>query len=282
MSTDGSKEKARGFAGLADLEPPPPPSPPPSVPPPALNDQGPQPSAHSPQRETHSIPKKTKDARKALWITGAVAFAAILIYGANSANNAGSTPAPSAPVDQPPASPAPAYVPPTPAAESAPVQPPVYAPALVVESLPPLGTGLLLSDSQITYCVAQKMRLETWRNVTEVTNSADVDRFNAQISDYNSRCSSYRYQQGAQERVASELESERSRIESMARASWLATTPPAPAPAPTYVPDLSSRYETPAPVYPPVIPAPSTSSDDSNSSDDNGNRGSDDSGNGSE
>ncbi|WP_211622777.1 hypothetical protein [Paraburkholderia domus] len=160
------------------------------------------------------------------------------------------------------------------------MQPPAYTPEPVVESLPPQGAGLLLSDSQIAYCVAQKMRLEIWRNATEVTNSADVDRFNAQISDYNSRCSSYRYQQGAQERVASELESERSRIESMARASWLATTPPAP--APTYVPDLSNRYETPAPVYPPVIPAPSTSSDDSNNSDDNGNSGSDDSGNGSE
>lgn len=282
MSTDGSKDKARGFAGLADLAPPP--SPPPPVPPLASNHQEREPSALNPQPETQSAPKKTKDASKALWIIAAVAFAAILIYSANSANNVGSAPASSASAYQPPASspPAPAYAPTT---ETTAVPTPAYSPEPVVESLPPQGAGLLLNDSQIGYCIAQKMRLSTWRSVTQVTNSADIDRFNAQVNDYNSRCSSYRYQQGAQERVAGEMENERPRIESMARASWLATTPPAPAPAPAYIPDLSGHYDTPAPAYPPIVPTPSTSGDDGDSDNgdgNNGNSGSDGSGNGNE
>jgi hypothetical protein len=287
MSTDGSKDKVRGFAGLADLAPPPPPAPPPA-PPIVSNDQGREPSALNPKPETQSVPKKTKNAGKELWIIGVVALAAILIYEANSANNVGSAPASPAPAYQPPASPPPADAPPAPPAETTPVPTPAYSPAPVVESLPPQGSGLLLNDSQISYCVAQKMRLETWRSVTQDTNSADVDRFNAQINDYNSRCSSYRYQQGAQERVAGEMENERHRIESMARTGWLATTPPAPAPAPTYIPDLSNHYDTPAPAYPPIVPTPSPSSDDSDSgngnadNDGNGNSGSDGGGNGNE
>lgn len=283
MSTNGSKDKVRGFAGLADLAPPPPSSPPRPAGPPASNGQERERSAFKSQPETQSDPENTNDVSKALCIIGAVVLAAFLIYSANNVESAPDSSS-SAYAYQPPASPpiAPAYAPPTPAAESTPVPAPPYTPERVAESLPPQGAGLLFNDSQIGYCIAQKIRLETWRSLTQVTNSVDVGRFNAQVNDFNSRCSSYRYRQGAQTRVAGEMENERSRIESMARASWLAAMPSAP--APTYIPDLTSRYDTPAPVYPPIAPTPSTSGDDSeggDGSDGSGNNG-DDSGNANE
>lgn len=118
--------------------------------------------------------------------------------------------------------------------------------------MPPVGNGYALDDSQIRFCVAQKIRIAVWEGATQTTNNADIDRFNARVDDYNARCGHFKYRRGALERVTAEVEGERSRIESMARTAWLAGRPANPDPP-------QSRYYTPAapayPAFPPLSPS---------------------------
>ena len=124
-------------------------------------------------------------------------------------------------------------------------------PAPPVESPPPIGAGYALDDSQIRYCLAQKIRIGVWENATQTNNSADIDRFNARVDDYNARCGHFRYRRGALERVTAEVDGERARVESTAREAWLVGRPLNPDPAP-------SRYYPPAaPAYPAYRPLPS-------------------------
>ena len=73
------------------------------------------------------------------------------------------------------------------------------------ERMPPVGQTTPFDAAQIRYCLAEDVRLEAARGV--VNRDPDVDRFNAMINDYNSRCSSYRYRKGVLEFVQSELQS---------------------------------------------------------------------------
>ncbi|WP_037381741.1 hypothetical protein [Sinorhizobium americanum] len=59
------------------------------------------------------------------------------------------------------------------------------------ESVPPIGDNLTLSKPQIRYCIYQSHRLELLRTMT--TTNTGIDKFNAIIGDYNSRCASFRY-----------------------------------------------------------------------------------------
>lgn len=68
---------------------------------------------------------------------------------------------------------------------------PAPAASAAVENRPPVGQGLTLSRSQIRYCVFQGQRLDIIRTLS--TTNYQIDRFNALIGDFNSRCSSYRY-----------------------------------------------------------------------------------------
>lgn len=68
---------------------------------------------------------------------------------------------------------------------------PAPAASAAVENRPPVGQGLTLSRSQIRYCVFQRQRLDIIRTLS--TTNYQIDRFNALIGDFNSRCSSYRY-----------------------------------------------------------------------------------------
>ena len=84
---------------------------------------------------------------------------------------------------------------------------PTSAPATsaAVETRPPVGQGLTLNRSQIRYCVFQGQRLDIIRTLS--TTNYQIDRFNALIGDFNSRCSSFRYRSGdlsAAEREARE------------------------------------------------------------------------------
>ena len=71
--------------------------------------------------------------------------------------------------------------------------------------MPPVGQTTPFDAAQIRYCLAEDVRLEAARGV--VNRDPDVDRFNAMINDYNSRCSSYRYRKGVLEFVQRELQS---------------------------------------------------------------------------
>lgn len=85
------------------------------------------------------------------------------------------------------------------------------------ERMPPVGQTAAFDAAQIRYCLAEDVRLEAAR---EVANSAsDVDRFNTMVSDYNARCSNYRYRAGLLESVQRELQTRTSdlRAEGIAR-----------------------------------------------------------------
>jgi hypothetical protein len=71
---------------------------------------------------------------------------------------------------------------------------PAPATSATVETRPPVGQGLTLNRSQIRYCVFQGQRLDIIRTLT--TTDYQIDRFNALIGDFNSRCSSFRYRSG--------------------------------------------------------------------------------------
>lgn len=96
------------------------------------------------------------------------------------------------------------YQPAAPRVET-PTPTPAPATRTAVETMPPVGQGLTLNRSQIRYCVFQGQRLDIIRTLT--TTDYQIDRFNALIGDFNSRCSSFRYRSGdlsAAEREARE------------------------------------------------------------------------------
>jgi len=75
-----------------------------------------------------------------------------------------------------------------------------------VETRPPVGQGITLNRSQVRYCVFQGQRLDIIRTLT--TTDYQIDRFNALIGDFNSRCSNFRYRSG--DLSAAELEARES------------------------------------------------------------------------
>lgn len=118
-----------------------------------------------------------------------------------------------------PTSPAPAYSPPvetaTPSYSPPPAQP--QAPSLVQESKPPVGQDLVFSTAQIRYCLAEDIRMEGAKAALNNYSDSDVDRFNAMVADYNSRCSSFRYRSGMLESARRDVEPYRSQLQAEGR-----------------------------------------------------------------
>lgn len=85
-------------------------------------------------------------------------------------------------------------------------------PTRPAEVRPPIGENNLLSMTQLHYCLAENIRLDGARSSLNNNSRADVDRFNVMISDYNSRCSSFRYRSGDLERARRAVEAFRSTI----------------------------------------------------------------------
>jgi hypothetical protein len=63
----------------------------------------------------------------------------------------------------------------------------------LTESMPPVGTDLILSETQIRYCLAEQIRVDAARTALDEYSQYSVDLFNSMIAIINSRCSSYRY-----------------------------------------------------------------------------------------
>jgi hypothetical protein len=85
-------------------------------------------------------------------------------------------------------------------------------PTRPAEVRPPIGDNNVLSMSQLHYCLAEDIRLDGARSSLNNYSGADVDRFNLMISDYNSRCGSFRYRTGDLERARRAVEAFRSPI----------------------------------------------------------------------
>ncbi|MGY6630394.1 MAG: peptidoglycan-binding domain-containing protein [Wenzhouxiangella sp.] len=134
--------------------------------------------------------------------------------------------------DKIPSSPAPSYSPParstTPSYSAAPAQP--QFPTRLDETKPPVGQDLVFSTSQIRYCLAEDIRMEAARAVLNNYSDSDVDRFNAMVADYNSRCGSFRYRSGVLESARRDVEPYRSQLQAEGR-SRFARSPSTGAPA---------------------------------------------------
>jgi hypothetical protein len=208
---DNKKEEVKGFAGLSSLvsdvdatTPPPVPKKPASSPS-AATSAASRPTPPSVARPPHpqgapQPPYKPPGPPGFGWSTGKWWIGIAVVAGFFWLMSQISTQAP-------------AYAPPersTTPTYSLPVQPQV--PSRPVESKPPTGEGRLISREQIAYCVAEDIRMAGARAAVNNYNASDVDRFNAMVADYNSRCSSFRYRQGALESVRSNIEPYRSQL----------------------------------------------------------------------
>ena len=85
-------------------------------------------------------------------------------------------------------------------------------------SKPPVGDSNLLSVAQIRWCLRESIRIEVLREMLR-TNS-QVERFNSIVSDYNSRCGSYRYREETLVRAQREVERLRTQIAASVSPPW--------------------------------------------------------------
>ena len=151
------------------------------------------------------------------WLIGiAVVFGLIWLVSLSDKKSSGTTPSyPSATTS-------------TPTATSPPVsqQPAALAsvPSRPTEETPPVGSGSVLTAPQIRYCTAESIRLDAAKNVTNQHNDSDIDRFNALVADYNSRCSNFRYRKGDLETARSEVERFRSDYVAQGRQRFASST----------------------------------------------------------
>ncbi len=188
------KEEGKGFAGLSslvsdvDTTPPPaakkePVAAAPSAPRPAPQpaQPQPQPQPQTSQHQTYQEPSQPSSGSSGgKWVLGIAAVIGVFWLIGQA--------------DKPTTSSAPSYSPPTQSAAPSYTPPPQpQAPSRPVETKPPVGQDLVLSREQIRYCLAEDIRLDATKSAVNNYVDADVDRFNAMVADYNSRCSSFRY-----------------------------------------------------------------------------------------
>lgn len=103
-------------------------------------------------------------------------------------------------------------------ARALPVAPP-KVPSRQAEEKPLVGRNNVLTNTQIRYCLAEKIRLDAAEIVIDKHINSDVDRFNGFVADYNSRCGEFRYQQGALESARKDVEPYRAQLQAEGRSS---------------------------------------------------------------
>jgi len=85
-------------------------------------------------------------------------------------------------------------------------------PSRPIESKPPVGQSVVLSTEQIRYCLAESIRMDGAKLTLNRYSDYDVERFNAMVADYNSRCGSFRYRSGALEDAKRDIEPYRTQL----------------------------------------------------------------------
>ncbi len=85
-------------------------------------------------------------------------------------------------------------------------------------SKPPVGQYNVLSVAQIRWCLREVIQIEVLRPMP--TTNAQIERFNAVVSEYNSRCRRFRYRRGALEQARREVEQQRAQIVSNVSPPW--------------------------------------------------------------
>lgn len=209
------KVEGKGFAGLSslvsDVDTTPPPAPKkeePAASAPSAGRPAPQPAqpqSQPSQRQTYQEPAQPSSGGSSggKWVLGIASVIGVLwlwLIGQS---------------DKSPTSSYPAYSPPAQTATpsySPPAEP--QSPSRPQESMPPVGQDLVLSTAQIRYCLAEDIRLEGAKSAVNNYIDTDVDRFNAMVADYNSRCGSFRYRSGALESARRDIEPYRGQLQS--------------------------------------------------------------------
>lgn len=214
---NNKKNEGKGFAGLSSLvsdvdTTPPPPAPKTESAGSTKSTERSNSEAAQPQQPTQrqayqEPPQPSSGSSGGKWILGIAAVVGLLwLIGQPNKN----TPSP-APAYSPPAqSAAPSYSPPA--------QP--QAPSVPQESKPPVGQDLVFSTAQIRYCLAEDIRMEGAKAALNNYSDSDVDRFNAMVADYNSRCGSFRYRSGALESARRDVEPYRSQLQAEGRSRF--------------------------------------------------------------
>lgn len=214
---DRKKNEGKGFAGLSSLVSDVDTTPPPPVPKkesaesttstgrPASQSAQPQPQQPTQSRTYQEPPQPSSGSSGGKWVLGiAVVVGVLWLIGQSNKNT-----------------PAPAYSPPAQSAApsySPPAQP--QAPSLPQESKPPVGQDLVFSTAQIRYCLAEDIRMEGAKAALNNYSDSDVDRFNAMVADYNSRCGSFRYRSGALESARRDVEPYKGQLQADGRSRF--------------------------------------------------------------
>lgn len=221
MMPDKKGPAGRGFSGLegmvsdvsAEARQPKPTATPQSNPGPKPAPQGaPQVPPAASRRAVSSTPAEKREPENVVfappskgasakgWFIGIGIVVVLLWFWGSSGTDDASPPkyTPSATYQSAPA--APTYQP-------EPRSAPVYS-----ESRPPVGAGHVLDLSQIRYCLAESIRIESMRNFLDDTSEEAVDAFNEFVGDFNARCASYRYRTGTLESARFDVEARRSQL----------------------------------------------------------------------
>ena len=130
----------------------------------------------------------------------------------------------------------------TPASQPSIAQPQV--PSRPSESKPSVGRNNVLSIAEIRYCLAEKIRLDAAETVLNNYSDSDVDRFNAYVNDYNSRCGEFRYRQGALESARRDVNPYSSQLQAEGRGRFV-RSPSTTARAPVTTPSSKPPRPTP-------------------------------------
>lgn len=213
------KGEGKGFAGLSslvshvDTTPPPAAKTEPVASAPSTERAAPQAALPPPsqQRQTYQEPAQppSSGSSGSKWVLGIAAVIGVLWLIGQSDKN--------------PTSPTPVYLPlaqtATPSYSPPPATP--QAPSRPNESMPPVGQDLVFSDAQIRYCLAEKIRMEGAESALNNFIGSEVDRFNAKVAEYNSRCGNFRYRSGALESARREVELYREKLKAEGRNDFI-------------------------------------------------------------
>ena len=132
--------------------------------------------------------------KRVFWGLAAAGLAGFLIYDANKKPSYTPRPSPTATF-------ASSGSPPTSSPNSS-------ASSQFTEQMPAPGTDRVLGKREVRYCIFQGRRLDILRDL--VSRNRETDRFNALVSDFNSRCSSFRYRRGVLQAIEAEVPGKRS------------------------------------------------------------------------
>ena len=95
-----------------------------------------------------------------------------------------------------------------------------FKPIRPSEEKPPVGTNLNLTVTQISYCLAEDLRLSGAKQSLNNDIEPDVDLYNQMINDYNARCGYFHYRAGTLDAARLVIDRYREILESDGRARF--------------------------------------------------------------